>query len=260
MKKTLTLTIAILLSAIGTNVANAQEASTSPSAKPMPIRADIRANINVARPEIKLGAPIRAEVRAFATATREAMKTEVEAKRQEIETIRGIRASTTQMRRDDVKAAVENRKEVRASSTEARIELRNDRIEVRASSTKARIEDRKAKVEGKIEDRLAASAKSVATNLSKVVARLNEISVKISARISKNEAAGSDMTIVKANLVTAQAKIQVADTAVQAVVAVKIDPTNVKASLEALKKAASEASVALRDAQASLNATVESIK
>lgn len=267
MKKTLTLITAMFLGLIAANVAGAQETSSAPSARPMPMRAEIRADINAERPEMASGAPIRAEARAFATATREAMKGEIDAKKKEIETIRGIRASTTMMRRDDMKAAAQGRMEirkekmgVRASSTEAHMEIRKDKVEARASSTEARMEDRKAKIEGKIEDRLATSAKMVGSNLSRIVTRLNEISVKIGARISKNEAAGSDVAVAKANLLTAQSKIQIANTSVQAVAAVQIDPTNVKTSLDTLKKAASDASAALRDAQASLNATVESIK
>ncbi|MFZ2484348.1 MAG: hypothetical protein WAX80_03495 [Minisyncoccia bacterium] len=165
--------------------------------------------------------------------------------RAEIET---RRASTTERRQN----MMENRQERVASSTERREEVRNNIEQRRASSTERRVEFQQNIAKRTVEH--------VAKVMLATIERLEKIIVRVESRIDKIQERGGDTTEAEGFIVLAEENLADAKIAVEAFASLDLSGSTASENFETIRAAAAEARELIRAARENLRNAVKSLK
>lgn len=233
--------IALLVALVTFSTGNVVRAEDSGSVPPIPP--------NGVRPTVQA---ILLEGRAKA----DALRNEIEAKKGELKDMRQGIASTTQTLRGEIKDKIG---EVRAFASTTRGEIKDSREEMRRNASTTRAEIR-ADVKEKAYKRLVETASTTQSHLYKAIDRLNEIKTKIDSRITKFADSGVDVTLARADLITANFKIDQAKASVGLLSGIVISTDDPRDSLVSLKDAVKTAQKAINDAHQALVNVVKNFK
>lgn len=248
--------------------AEAQTTQTAPQKKPLPFVNKIKAETQSARENLaekrKEAQDVLKEKRAELQGERKDMRKEY------VEERKDMRASTTEARKDMRKEIADDRREFASTTRVERKELQEGRRLLASSTREARKdiqETRREMIKNEMAKRAQVQFELVVKRLSIAIDRLDNISGRIDSRIEKLKADGVDTANMEALQVTAKAKVDAAEVAVQAIVAPTL-PSDTASStaqmmndlLAPVRVQVKAAEMAIKDAQAALNAVVAEMK
>lgn len=188
------------------------------------------------------------------------LKVNLDAKKLELKKLASTTRGELKDQRQEVRGEImDKRDEFRKEASTTRGEIKDKRDEFRkeASTTRAEI---KQDVKDRAAKRLGETVTNATRQLNQAISRLEEIKAKIDSRITKFAEKGVDVTLARADLLTASFKIDQAKTAVSAISGVVVSTTDPKTSLESLKTVVETAKKAVEDAHRALVNTVENFK
>lgn len=166
--------------------------------------------------------------------------------------------------RENLKEDVRDIRSGSTTPTGKRLEIKNEVRDTRGGIKNER-EDMRGKIENARTRMIKNEIKKVVERFRAAIERLQKLAERIDSRIKKFEVAGADMTIPKAKLLEAQAKIDIAKVDVNAVLSFATNfstttGTTTKGVLDQAKGLAKAAERAIQAAQKALADTVASMK
>ncbi len=151
-----------------------------------------------------------------------------------------------------IRVNVSGNASVAPSEVRANTEVRTEVQTRAASSSEARVE-----MQTSIAKRKVANTARV---LNATVGRLEKIGDRIESRIAKFEDKGATTTDAVKFLAEARAHLEMADTSIEALVAIDLSGESIQVNFERVRTAAREAKMHIREAHTSLMKAVSSLK
>lgn len=250
-----------LLSLLSYQVTHAEEASVeastqvqeSPQRKPLPLVNKIRVETKNLRENI---AEKKEEIKDF--------------RKELIGERKDVRASSTEARKDMRKEIADDRRELASTTRGERKELQADRRLLASSTREARKEirdDRREMIKNEVAQRAQMLFDLIVRRLGIAIDRLDNISGRIDSRIAKLKADGVDTASMEALQVTAKAKVDAADVAVKAIVAPTLPSDTASTTAQMMNELLAgtrvqvkSAEEAIKEAGRALTAVVSEIK